>query len=165
MMTWRAIVPLLPCLMVLGVTGAGRGSDGTDELQGCWNVTKVVVRGKPLPPDVKGTAFVFERDSLRIVPPEQAKVSFPKQTMRFSANPQTEPKSIDTTNLDGIAKGRSIAGIYRIEGDILTLCIPLAPGIGRPTSFESDKKSNLAVYTLERSKSPAPSPGSLRQPN
>jgi len=162
----RMLVPLL----FVGFIQAGGSNEDADELQGSWDLQEIVVEGKPFPEHatgvkLTGVKFIFAKNTLTIVPPTQPSVSWPKQTLRFTVHPQTKPKSIDTTNLDGTEKGRTIAGIYRIEGDTLTLCIPTARGMGRPQDFEAKERSKLAVFTLHRAKSSRP-PESLKpEPN
>lgn len=156
MTTSRMLVSLLPCLISVGFAHAACGDECKDELQGRWNLEKIVLEGKAFPEQVKGAQFKFDKNTLTIVPPDDLGEGFPKQTLRFTVNPQTNPKSIDTTNLDGAEKGWTSAGIYKIEGDTLTVCIPTARGLGRPMNFEPKEGSKLAVYTLQRAKPPRP---------
>jgi len=142
----------LVSVLFVGFIQAGSGNQGEAELQGSWDLQKIVVEGKPFPVEVTGVKFIFAKNILTIVPPTDPSESFPKQTLRFTVRPQAKPKSVDTTILDGTEKGWTIPGIYRIEGDSLTVCIPTARGIGRPKDFEAKEGSKLAVYTLHRAK-------------
>ena len=45
------------------------------------------------------------------------------------------PKAIDFTPTVGSLKGQTYPGIYKIEGDRLTLCLSVAPGSKRPNRF------------------------------
>ena len=61
------------------------------------------------------------------------------QTMlkvEFTFDPSASPQSIDYLNLAGPYKGKSQQGIYKFEGDVLTVCVS-APGGARPARFES----------------------------
>src|SRR5262249_5435629 len=66
---------------------------------------------------------------------------------RFHLDPTKQPKAIDFFYLDGDAK--PMLGIYRLDGDTLTLCWntePTKPG-DRPTEFSTKgKKWTLAVW-------------------
>jgi uncharacterized protein (TIGR03067 family) len=49
-----------------------------------------------------------------------------------------KPATIDlTSNYDG----STLEGTYRLEGDTLTLCKPVAPSMDRPTQFASEEGS------------------------
>ncbi|MBC8874602.1 MAG: TIGR03067 domain-containing protein [Planctomycetes bacterium] len=155
----RMLVTLLVGLPFAGFIQAEGDNQGKHELQGSWDLQRIVLDGKPFPVQVKEVKFIFSKDRLTIVPPDENAESFPRQTLSFTLHPETNPKSIDTTNLDGSTKGMTLAGIYKIEGDSLTVCIATESGAARPKSFESKEGSKLAVYTLQRAK-----PQSEQQP-
>jgi uncharacterized protein (TIGR03067 family) len=56
----------------------------------------------------------------------------------FRLEPTEEPKAIDFTGTADPNKGEKAFGIYRVEGDALTLCV----GKERPTEY-SDKEAIL----------------------
>jgi len=61
------------------------------------------------------------------------------QTMlkvEFTFDPSTSPPGIDYVNFHGSTKGTRQQGIYRFEGDVLTVCVA-APGAVRPGEFAS----------------------------
>jgi len=152
------LVTLLVGLPFASFIHAEGENEGKDELQGSWDLQKIVLEGNPFP-EVKGVRFIFAADRLTIVPPDENAEKFPKQTLSFTLHPEENPKSIDTTNLDGPDKGMTLAGIYKIEDDTLTVCIATEGGAARPKDFESKEGSKLAVYTLQRAK-----PQSEQQP-
>ena len=64
-----------------------------------------------------------------------------------------QTKEIDMTIADGINKGLGYGGIYRLEGDILTMNligIQKFAQSGRPTVFVSRTGSESHLYSLRR---------------
>lgn len=62
-----------------------------------------------------------------------------------------KPKTIDTEQIVGEHKGKTIQGIYEIDGDKLRVCMA-TPGKERPTEFSAKAGSgnSLAVYQREK---------------
>jgi uncharacterized protein (TIGR03067 family) len=58
--------------------------------------------------------------------------------------------TIDFTPDDGPAKGKTLPGIFKIEGDKLTICFTSA-GNARPKDFKSGDR-NVVLATYERKK-------------
>jgi uncharacterized protein (TIGR03067 family) len=54
----------------------------------------------------------------------------------LSLDPTQNPKAVDVLITAGPLKGKTRLGIYKIEGDIETVCLA-QPGKTRPTSFDS----------------------------
>src|SRR5687767_8467006 len=67
----------------------------------------------------------------------------------YAADPTLDPPAIDLTPEPGRGGDRPIRGIYRIEGDTLTLCVSHGGG-ARPASFESNVANGTTVYVFKR---------------
>jgi uncharacterized protein (TIGR03067 family) len=64
-------------------------------------------------------------------------------------DPSKEPRSIDNKPGIGPHKGETIPGIYKLEGDKLSLCYAPA-GKERPTEFKTELDSGRWRYVLKR---------------
>jgi uncharacterized protein (TIGR03067 family) len=68
-----------------------------------------------------------------------------------TVDPTTKPKSIDTAQTEGPFNGKTLLGIYKLEGDKLTLCLAL-PDKERPTEFTTKSGTGTLLYTFKREK-------------
>ncbi len=114
-----------------------------DKIQGEWKVTSIKIGGHE--PDDKDhilkSPWVFKGDKLTFEPFEAD----------FKLDPSKDPKQIDVTIQKGPdgEKGLMALGIYKLDGDKLTIHA-CHPGDGdRPTDFETTGGRNVLV-TLER---------------
>ena len=64
----------------------------------------------------------------------------------FTVDDSIEPKLIDYVNLSGANKGKSQAGIYDLNDNVLRVCMS-PPGKPRPTEFRSKKGDNRSFTT------------------
>ena len=102
------------------------------EFEGDWQMISGVMNGAAM--DDATVKWVK-----RITRGNQTSVVAGPQTMlkvEFTFDPSASPQTLDYLNLHGAAKGKRQEGIYRFEGDILTVCTS-APGGSRPSEFTS----------------------------
>jgi uncharacterized protein (TIGR03067 family) len=68
-------------------------------------------------------------------------------------DPTKDPKTIDLIPVTA-EKGQTLAGIYKLEGDTLTICMPMPqkPGWARPTKFDAGRGTNHMLVVLKRQK-------------
>jgi uncharacterized protein (TIGR03067 family) len=145
--------PHMPLILVVGLILTG--DDPKDEAarkelerhQGTWAVVAFEYDGQRTPPEtlrtiervVSGSRAIWKRDG----------ETFSETTIEL--DPTKEPKAIDVIPEGGPFKGRRAPGIYRFDGEELTICM-VDPGGGRPEAFTAGKGSGRTLMTLRRSR-------------
>jgi uncharacterized protein (TIGR03067 family) len=116
-----------------------------EKLQGKWRVVSFEADGKKEDEQV-GMIWTFDRDKLHVG--DEGPFSYRLQ-------PSKTPKQIDATG-PSPEKGfppLGLVGIYKIEGDTLTLCyFPLRKDARRPTKFKTGEDYRAALVVLRRIK-------------
>lgn len=127
----------------------GRWEDATKaervKFQGNWRFESMEVQGKRKPDtDFGKYKVVFQGDQWTVSEGDRiAARTF------FRLDPTKSPKTIDIVDID---KGRIIRGIYKLEGDALTVCDRGAEKGSRPAEFATQPDSGLVLVVLRRSK-------------
>jgi uncharacterized protein (TIGR03067 family) len=132
---------LWSCLICAGVDDV----DQMQRLQGEWVVVSAERNGTPLArkefeTDVvtfdKSEMFVDRKGSIR-------------NTYKVTIDGTRDPKRIDLVGVAGLDQGKTLRGIFQLDGDRLTLCAGLQE---RPGAFRTATDSMLRLMTLERRK-------------
>jgi uncharacterized protein (TIGR03067 family) len=128
-------------------TGGGKGAKSDKELlQGAWKIVSADMGGKKADDDelarMQEKPMVFKGDKL-----------ISRYESDFKLDPTKDPKEIDVVPLDGpeTEKGKTFRGIYRLEGDQLTICTGLPDGV-RPKGFTPQAGDPEFVLLLKRVK-------------
>ena len=72
---------------------------------------------------------------------------------KIELDPSRDPKAIDVIPDGGKDRGERVLGIYKLEGDRLTICMA-APGQPRPGRFQAGKGSGCTLRTFTRRQAP-----------
>ena len=114
-------------------------------IEGEWLAESMIDNGRPRPIRDGEISFTFTKDKDYIVGDNGMKC----EASPFRVDIKKTPHEID---LD-IACGFILRGIFKIEGDTLTLCTanPLG-GVARPTEFESAERSGRRLFVFKRAK-------------
>jgi uncharacterized protein (TIGR03067 family) len=136
---------------------AGRGLPAADlpketkqPLTGTWNIIAAEYQGKPIPQQ-------FLKDLKMKVTIAAGKITLAyfwdrphTEEIHFRLDPAQKPAWISGVGFE--EKERSVPGIYRLDGDKLTVCFDLAAKPERPREFKSAASTERVVVTLQRPK-------------
>jgi uncharacterized protein (TIGR03067 family) len=133
-------------LFTLGaMPGEGEG-DGSDKerIQGAWRVESATIAGKKASAEelkeLQKDPMVFRGDKL-----------VGRYEATFKLDPDKKPKEIDITAGTG-KQQMTFRGIYRLDGDELTLCLSSVPDGERPAAFTLKEGDKAGTIVLKRSK-------------
>jgi uncharacterized protein (TIGR03067 family) len=113
--------------------------------QGVWVATSSTFNGEQAPAEilhsikrtVRGDHVVWERDGK----------SFAGTTIKL--HPTQDPRAIDVIPDGGRNRGEHVRGIYKLEGNTLTICMA-SPSQPRPTEFKAGTGRGCVRQTFRR---------------
>jgi uncharacterized protein (TIGR03067 family) len=114
-----------------------------DRVQGTWQVLKVIDDGEEATAkELKGAQVTVSKNRIRFNVPG---MSF-RTEAKFTLDPSREPKHFDLRDGD-----TTYQGIYRVEGDTLTIAMHMVLSRStRPSEFKSVAGSDIQVWALKR---------------
>jgi uncharacterized protein (TIGR03067 family) len=141
-MSARFCILLTASLWVAGSLGAKDDQkNDKDKLQGDWTVASMELRGKMMGEEerkhwklvVKGDEWrqTFKGDELK---------------MTFKVDPSKSPKEIDFQFTTPEGKEWTLKGIYKLDGDTLTVCKRNENNEDRPKELKAGDSTLLAVF-------------------
>lgn len=140
--------------VILGSADPASGDEAKedqDKLQGTWQATEGLSEGKPLSREqVQRLKAVFSGEKMSISPLDGDGKKALENT--FRVDPSKTPRAIDATRAEGGGKGKTVRGIYELDGGTLKLCLTSRFERERPTEFAAPQKSGLVLVTLTRVK-------------
>jgi len=141
-------ITLTTCLLVVatGLTPAVSATDVPSKLQGAWSATKAEIDGKESS-NVIGHKLSFASNRFEIR--SQDNKSLYEGNVR--TDPSAKPPAIDFEHTSGALAKKIWEGIYRLDGDTLTIC-DNAPNLNkpRPTTFEWKAGAGDECVTFRR---------------
>jgi uncharacterized protein (TIGR03067 family) len=144
--------PTLLVTLALAV-GAPGGKDAPKKdvtIVGDWNGEKAVSGGKERPVPEGGVTITFTADG-KFVVREGKREKAERGT--YTTDTKKDPAEIDITPPPDKGERGVIKGIFKVDGDTLTLCfVGGKEDAERPTKFESPEGSRQMLMTLKRAK-------------
>jgi uncharacterized protein (TIGR03067 family) len=143
---------MTPALLALALVTAAPTTKDKDakkeppSIVGEWVAEKAVLAGNPRPAPDGGVTMEFKADG-KVVIKEGTKGPI---EATYTTDPKKEPAEFEMTPPIKGPKNDSLIGIYKVEGDTLTLC--LAPDGQRPAKFESSADVPTMLMTFKRAK-------------
>jgi uncharacterized protein (TIGR03067 family) len=135
----RAVLPIVILVILIGAaTPAQDAKKEAEKLQGQWVGVSWETRGFQHPAEaaqqrkltVKGDGWIVKQGDE------------PENKAAFKIDPSKDPKTIDLTFEQG--KFRKMHGIYKLEGDTLTVCLT-RDNKERPKEFKTSKEDGILM--------------------
>jgi uncharacterized protein (TIGR03067 family) len=115
------------------------------KLAGTWLAVSVEVGGVPYPEQsVKKLKYTISAEKIVVNWGGEAPAT-------YQLDVKADPKAIDMVGMSGGVPGAKSKGIYKLDGDELTICFDDASA-GRPTEFETKPKTRRTLYKFKREK-------------
>jgi uncharacterized protein (TIGR03067 family) len=146
----KAFIATICCftLAALLISVAGGGEKTTAKVEGTWAVTAGSSDGKKLPDEVIAKAMVsvvFKDGGYKVTG-----MGMQIEAGTYKVDASKKPATIDMTITEGGGVEKSQVGIFKLEGDVLTLAIGAAGVKDRPKNFDGGDKIEITV--MKRSK-------------
>jgi uncharacterized protein (TIGR03067 family) len=116
-----------------------------DPLKGTWKAVSTETNGNKR--DNPNYELSFEGGKYK-----QKNMGVVDEEGEYKLGTDKKPATLDLKILTGMDEGKSQVGIYKIEGDTLTICFALAGDTTRPTDFTAKEDSNRFMVVLKRVK-------------
>ncbi len=128
---------------------ATAGGDTKAKIEGTWIMTKAISDGKPkfAEEELKQVMLTAEFKDGKFTLSAEGKVG---ESGTYKTDAAKKPATIDMVILvgDKFDKGKTQLGIYKIEGDTLTLAVADPGSKTRPKSFDAVK--DIEIQTFKR---------------
>jgi uncharacterized protein (TIGR03067 family) len=140
----RCLLTLTAAAVLLAADAGAGDKKGEAKLEGHWIGTSYKRGAGEVAKDKVMTELVITRDAYEFP------VGINRISKKGSYKLDAAKGTIDFVPDDGPAKGKTLLGLYKVEGDTLTLCFRSA-GMERPTELKTTDK-NTVLATYERKK-------------
>jgi uncharacterized protein (TIGR03067 family) len=125
----------------------GEPTNDKEKLQGEWQAVEVEGRGERAPAELsKRFRILFKGEGIVLTTPQE------ESKGEFKIDSRKSPKQIDIVPLDGPLAGKTIAGIYSLDKEMLMICLPDAAKAPdqRPQAFKTGEGNGQFLLKLRR---------------
>jgi uncharacterized protein (TIGR03067 family) len=146
-MTRYALLFLVTGLLVAADSPKDDAADkDLKKLEGSWVLASGEDNGKKVSEEaLKNARLTIEGDRHTV---QMGKTSY-RGTHKL--DPAMKPKTIDITDTEGPFKGKTVLGIYEVDGDEFKLCYA-PPGEDRPKDFSAKAGTGFRFHVWKREK-------------
>ena len=137
--------PSVPAVALSENTGAP--SAPGSPIEGAWTLVETERQGRKFAPSAKITDAEkkIRATAGQLIATEGGK----EDPLNYKLDPSKSPPEIDLTPPDGL--GATMYGIYKLEGDRLTICAVLShTPASRPKQFKTTKEDGALMMTLKK---------------
>jgi uncharacterized protein (TIGR03067 family) len=122
--------------------------DDSEAFKGNWSIRSITIDGRAAPEDlVKNFRCHFDEKTYNDTVANEV-----IEEGSYTIDASKTPKTIDFDIKKGRKEGKRQLGIYKIEGDKITLVMTQAGSTERPKSFKAESGDSLVEVVLERVK-------------
>jgi uncharacterized protein (TIGR03067 family) len=139
---------LLSLGLALGVVGLA-AADDKNPLEGKWVIESLTRDGKDESGMYKGGTRVNTGLKYKMVPPGGSSVKTAEGS--FTVDATKTPATIDMQPGSGQYEGKTLPGIYKLDGETLTIAFAM-PGKDRPKAFESKAGTGVVLVVHKKAK-------------
>ncbi len=129
---------------VVMLAGAVATADDKKPLEGKWTIESVTREGK-VDDAMKGATREHSGEKYTITPAKDSKAAATEGTFTFDA----DKKTVDMKPTTGTFKGKTLLGIYKLDGDTLTVAFSEKD---RPKDYDTKEGSGVVVAVMKKAK-------------
>jgi uncharacterized protein (TIGR03067 family) len=144
-MPMRSLLSMGLAFGALGLAAA----DDKNPLEGKWVIESLTRDGRDESGSYKGGTRTNTGQKYTVAPPLGSSQSAASGT--FTVDASKTPPTIDMKPGSGRYEGKTLPGIYKLEGDTLTIAFA-EPGKDRPKAFESKPSSGVVLVVHKKAK-------------
>jgi len=131
--------------LLMAVTLAAPGAKDPPALVGTWVSESMAFGGTVYPDPDRHCEFTADGKYIR-------QLAGKKHHAQYFIDPKADPKAIDLNLSPDVPDYPKIQGIFKVEGDTLTMAFPQDGRTVRPADFKTPKDTKVAVYVYKRVK-------------
>jgi uncharacterized protein (TIGR03067 family) len=117
---------------------------------GEWEVESISTGGRQSNVGT-GLRYTFTADGKWLIHRDGEELA-PQLRRGFVLDARADPPAVDLVSNTAANNSARFQGIFKVEGDTLTLCGTRQKGADRPTKFEAPDGSQVTIYVLRRAR-------------